>query len=324
MLQVVYVLICNDENFFYEQFLISITSLKFQMKNVSIIVLTDQDTNNYLMNKHPEIKNQINYFVSYNMPKQYNMAARSRILKTKMRELIQGDFLFIDCDTLICESLDEICEIPYSSAVLDNHGTVENHIQNFRSVIKRANQFRFSVGFENCHYNTGVLWCKDNIETRRFFDNWYRLWKETYQKGVIVDQLSFNEINNRMNGVFRAMDGKWNCQIRCGIPFLAEAKIIHYFASNKSKVVERKFSYYFTDENIYKDIREKQSISEHIQEFIERPRSAFQKADLVEICTPNYYIINSNIGALFRMICRKFPKLFWCIDSILGVFRVRK
>lgn len=324
MLQVVYVLVCNEKNYFYEQFLISFTSLKFQMKNVDIKVLTDQDTYNYLMNEHPEIRNQINCLIPYNMSKQYNMAARSRILKMKMRKLIQGDFLYIDCDTLICESLEEICEIPYSSAVLDNHSTVDDHLQNFKSVIKRANQFSFSVGFKNCHYNSGVLWCKDNIETRRFFDNWYCLWKETYQKGVIADQLSFNEINNRMNGVFKEMDGRWNCQIRFGIPFLAEAKIIHYFASNKSKVVERKFSYYFTDENIYKDIREKQFISEHIQELIEKPKNAFQKADLVEICTPNYYIINSNIGALFRMVYRKFPHFFWCMDNVLGVFRVRK
>lgn len=324
MLQVVYVLICNDSNFFYEQFLISVTSLKFQMKNVEIVVLTDEDTNEYLKNTHSEIEELVSCINVYSMPEQYAMKDRSRALKTQMRNLIKGDFLYIDCDTLICEPLDAISKISFSAAVLDNHNTVSNNIWEFRNLIKMADRYGFSVGYHNCHYNTGVLWCKDNAKTRFFFEEWHHLWEAMNQKGIVIDQPSFNEINNRMNGVFQEIDGKWNCQIRCGLPFLADAKIIHYFASNNEKNLERKFSYYFADTRIYKNIRDSKYISKDIQSFIAKPKNAFYKASLVEIDTPDYYIIYSNIGALFRKIYRKCPKIFWLMSNVLDVFKLSK
>lgn len=323
MLQVVYVLVCNKDNYFYEQFLISVTSLRLHMKDIEVTLVVDQDTNDYLMSAHSDVKNIVDNVSVYNIPEKYNMTARSRFLKTRMRKIVEGDFLYVDCDTLICDALNEICIIPYSSAVLDCHSEVDESICSFSSVIERANQFAFSVGYQNCHYNSGVLWCKDDDETRTFFNNWADLWEETYQKGVLIDQLSFNEINNRMFGAFREMGGKWNCQIRYGIPYLAEAKIIHYFASNKHKWTQRKFGYYFTDENIYREIRRLDYIPEETMELIRKPKKAFHKSLLVEIKTPDYYVINSNIGAVCRVFFSKWPKLFWLLDSILEKFRPR-
>lgn len=111
----------------------------------------------------------------HELPEKYNMAARSRILKTKMRELIAGDFLYIDCDTIICESLENIQNIKNSAAVLDGHSRVTTDLTKIQLIIERAERFHFSVGYHDKHFNSGVLWCKDDEKTKTFFQRWNRL-----------------------------------------------------------------------------------------------------------------------------------------------------
>lgn len=319
MLNVVYVLTSTEEDYFYEQFLISVTSLKHYMKQIHTILVIEQETDKYIKKFHNEVNCFVNQIIVNDLPKEYSMAARSRILKTKMRELVQGDFLYIDCDTVICESLESIQDLNHSAAVLDNHCCVNNAITEFQPVIERAGRFHFSVGYHNKHLNTGVLWCRDDEQTRNFFRRWNQLWEDTYKQGVLADQLSFNEVNNRMDGCFKEMDGTWNCQLRYGLPFLAEAKIIHYFASNiGGNSSKRTYSYILTDLKMLRKMRKCGGISEEVYKIICQPRRGFNTAMIIETGTPDYYIINTNIGRTLRYIYRKHSTLFFIANNLLG------
>lgn len=321
MLNVVYVLVCDAKNYFYEQFLISATSLRYRMQEVSITLLVEQCTNEYIKRVYPRVIDIVNNIVVYEIGENYSMAARARILKTRMRELISGDFLYLDCDTVVCTSVEEITKCKHSSAVIDNHMEVTYDINEFQGIVDRAKQFNFSVGYQNKHFNSGVLWCKDDDETREFFSLWHAVWKETYEKGVKIDQLSLNEINNRTKGILHELDGTWNCQLRYGLPYLANAKIIHYFASNFDSKNIRNFAYDLSESAVYKKIRDKGEIPEEIMEMIKNPRCAFEHAILIEVGSVNYKIINSNIGALARTLYRKKLGLYKYIDKFLGIIR---
>lgn len=321
MLNVVYVLVCDAQNYFYEQFLISATSLRYRMKEVSITLLVEQSTNEYIKRVYPGVNEIVDNIVVYEIVDSYDMVARARILKTKMREIISGDFLYLDCDTVVCASLDEITKCKHSSAVIDNHMEVSYDINEFQGVVNRAKQFNFSVGYQNKHFNSGVLWCKDDDVTRKFFALWHDVWMETYGRGVKIDQLSLNEVNNRTKGVLNELDGTWNCQLRYGLPYLANAKIIHYFASNFDSKNIRNFAYQLSESAVYERIRNKGEIPEEIMEMIKSPRCVFEHAILIEVGSANYQVINSNIGALTRTLYRKKLGLFTCIDKFLGVIR---
>lgn len=318
MLNVVYVLVSTQDDYYYEQFLISATSLRHYMKKVNIILLTEQETNKYIKEFHSDINHIVNQIIVSDLSEEYNRVARSRILKTKMRELVKGDFLYIDCDTVICESLESIQNLNNSAAVLDSHCRVNNKIVESQYKLARANKFHFSVGYHNMHFNCGVLWCKDDDKTRKFFCRWSQLWEEVYRQGMFRDQVSFNEINAQMEGCFEEMDGIWNCQLRYGLPFLADAKIIHYYASNKNNDSKRLFSYILTDIDILQEMRECGEITEQVNKIIYKPRRGFNSAMIVETGTPNYYVINTNIGQVLRYVYRKHSRLFFGINNLLG------
>lgn len=318
MLNVVYVLVSQEKDYFYEQMLLSMTSLRYVMREVTITLVLEQNTQKYLQEKHREIEEFVDRIEICQISDTYSPAAKSRILKTKMREVVEGDFLYLDCDTVVCESLADIQNYKKSGAVLDNHGIVEKNIYEFDGAIKRAEAMGFSVGYECKHFNCGVLWCKDDEETRNFFKEWNKVWHETFQKGFLQDQLSFNEINARRGGIFNELDGIWNCQIRYGIPYLAEAKVIHYFASNQGKGNERKFAYQLTSYDIYKRIRENGFMQDDMKQMIYHPRTAFMRAVLVEAGSVNYHIFHSHYMALLRGVYKKMPKLFQAGNWLLG------
>lgn len=316
MLRVVYILVSGEKDYYYEQFLISATSLKYRMYNVEIVLLTEQYTNKYIQKNHKEVNAIADRIIVYEMAKDYNIVARSRVLKTKMRELIEGDFLYIDCDTVICDNLEDIGGIEHSSAVLDCHSLLSEKLYEFGPVKERAENFQFSPGYKNQHFNSGVIWCKDDERTRDFFSHWHDTWFETYKQGIISDQLSFNEVNHEMRGAIVAMEGIWNCQIKYGVQYLAKAKIIHYFATNiNCGIQEKKFAYKLADVKAWKQVKERNGIPNEIMKLLYNPKDAFEKALLIEVDTANYHILNSNIGGLIRWLYRKHSNLYRMIDA---------
>ena len=317
-LKVVYVLVSNDQDFFCEQLLISILSLRHRMSDVYICLLTEEKTHKTLVGNRKEVLSLVDDVNIQQLSDNYSMAEKSRILKTMMRDVIEGDFLYIDCDTVICDSLQCITRIEKTSAVLDNHQKVNESIYEFASAINNAKKMGYSVGYHNMHYNGGILWCKDNTETRNFFKTWNQLWFEGNKKNILADQMSLNECNFRMNGFIHELEGVWNCQLRFGIPYLADAKIIHYFASNFNKYNERKFGYLLTDCEYFQQMKNGE-IPDKVKDIINNPKAAFNYSIIIDVENPDYLIISSNIGKFQRYIFRKHNFLFSKIDKVLGV-----
>lgn len=316
MLKVVYILTGSGDVFLLNQLKISVASLQMHTPNVNIILLTDDNTKEFLLENKFNIK--CGAIQAVEIDNVFSAKEKSRYLKTKMRSLVEGDFLYIDTDTVICEDLTDIHAVQRTSAVLDNNMPVSDKIWDFQGVIDRASRFGYSVGYDNKHFNGGVIWCKDDVDTHLFFNEWHNLWLETRKRGIVLDQLSLNEVNNRKNGFLNELDGMWNCQLRYGLPFLANAKILHYFASGLLGNNKRHFAYKVTDREILLNPIDEINSNSVLQTMLQKPRNAFNYAMLIEVETDNYYIINSYIGKALRFIYKKYYKLFEFLDFVLG------
>ena len=114
--KLVYVLTCAPEATYIEQALISIWSARYHNPDAHIVLLVDDKTDQLLVGKRAEVLEYITEkvvvpFEDVNATMMY----RSRWIKTQVRDLVQGDLLFIDCDTIVNHSLDELdvlqCEV---------------------------------------------------------------------------------------------------------------------------------------------------------------------------------------------------------------------
>lgn len=235
----VYVLVSSEKDTYYEQTMISISSLRQHNSDAKIVIIVDQGTATTFTGKRTYHENLGVNVREIQVPEQYNNRDRSRFLKTTMYNYIDEDFLFIDGDTLICEKLDcnEITsnmQDIHIGMVLDRHQKIsENSYKNFYE--QRANPLHWRSGFQDKHFNSGIIWIKKSPEAKQFFDEWHNLWKETLEKySVVYDQTALNEVNARLKGVVKEIDGTWNCQATrrsSFLKFLNNAKIMHYYAS---------------------------------------------------------------------------------------------
>ena len=126
MLQIVYVLVSSEEDYYLEELWTSLFSLRLFHPTVSVKVLADAPTAKRILQKKT-LAEMITEIVTVSVPEQYSPKQRSRQIKTTIREVIQGDYLFIDTDTVITKTLDGITNFEGDIlAVPDGHLPLSN------------------------------------------------------------------------------------------------------------------------------------------------------------------------------------------------------
>lgn len=228
---VVYILTLLDDDLYKEQCLLSIFSLRQHNKDVKIVVLTDDFTKASLVSKTSEIFVYADEIRVIATPADYSPVERSRFIKTQIRKYVEGDFLFLDCDTIITGPLDDIEKQGGDVAVVtDFHGSFQDYP--FRDYIIDEMQRIYSLDVSDVplYFNSGAIYCKDTPLAHKFFEKWHEMW--TYsdrEKGNFKDQPAMMAADKLLGGVITEMDGIWNCQVPSSIKYLSNAKVLHFF-----------------------------------------------------------------------------------------------
>lgn len=283
MTKIVYCLVSESKDFYYEQLLISVCSLRKHNPDAEVEVVCDHDTLATLKGTRSGI---FDYHVQVNAvetPREWGNWERSRYIKTHLRMLTSGDYLFIDTDTVICASLDGVDDLPYVvAAVRDSHlerplpKAAQCQHDTERWIWGQAMKAQVDIA-GRWHFNSGVLYVKD---TPRAYEL-YRLWSEKYAemlaRGAKVDQLPLLLANHELGGVISPMDPSMNCQVVCeeGRTLLAGAKIIHYFPGQQKTLLASPW--------ILGPIKDTGRIGATIQSVIDEPYKFFSQVSKVVI-----------------------------------------
>ena len=278
--KVVYVLTSSEDDLYLYQTMLSVFSLKRREPSVVVEIVVDKSTSNFITRKGNDYLNNVDNIIVVDVPKQYDKVQSSRYLKTCLREIIKGDFLFLDSDTIIA---DGISEVDYFNddicMVLDVHTNLDFSEKRANKVLKVLQMSGLKEASNIPYYNSGVIYVKDTVLAHNFYKQWHDIWKESLmQCHIHQDQPSLAVANTKMFYPVKELNGIWNCQImNSGLPFLHKAKIIHYFATVNQLKVSREAdkAYFFNDKKIYDEIKHKGIIPNNLFEFIDNARGAF-------------------------------------------------
>ncbi|MDR2407616.1 MAG: hypothetical protein LBE13_05855 [Bacteroidales bacterium] len=313
----VYVLSSNKTDYYYEQFLLSIVSLQLYNKNFNIIVLVDKKTKKNLNEKRNEYEKYVTEIKVVETPVSLPQKEASRFIKTSMRQHITGDFLFIDCDTIITGKLIFTSPVETNmAAVLDSHIPLSQHhlYSQFRERDKILGYTRKNE--IDKHFNSGIIYSRDTPDSYQFFEKWHSLWIESNKKGISADQPSFNQANYECNSIITELDGSWNCQIsHNGLPFLFNAKIIHYFATS---LVSFEPPFMLASKKILESIKENGIISSDIMKLLHNPKTAFSGKTRLIADQVIFDILESAFFSKLLWLRRKHQKLFNKLNTILN------
>ena len=243
MVKFLYILVSEDKDIYYEQTLASILSLRHYNPEAFVSLLVDDKTDKNLVGFRGKIKALINEYKVVPFDEKISGLARSRLLKTNMRNLIEGDFLYIDGDTAITDKLDFAvdanCDV---GAIADLHARENDkyHIKHKKNN-KNKKILGFTLSLSDLFFNGGIIFARDTANAKKFFDKWHELYQYCNTKGIYTDQISFNETNRLLGFPMKELPGEWNCQVREAFnhlyrvkiiyPMLCNAKIVHFFGS---------------------------------------------------------------------------------------------
>lgn len=302
--RIAYVLISRKNDYYTEQIMLSISSLLLHNPKARIVIVCDTETEDLIYNNIFFSNKDITIY-SFEFPNEIDLKARSRILKTTLRNRIEGNFLFIDTDTIICKSLEEIDGLNSSIAMVYdcNRNNPINILD--KQIIERCKIVDDSVdviGFP--YFNSGIIYSKDDSLAHTFYNEWHSNWIKSYENGIYFDQPSLCLTNIKFGLIINRLTDSWNCQFKYDTPS-KNAHILHYFNPGSGRLdIKEPFEYL-----IYDEIRKSKGLSDnYLLELLNSPTSTLstimqiQKDSLGEYCSSPLIDIWFNNRKLFRLL----------------------
>lgn len=266
--KLVYVLTCAPEGNYIEQALLAIWSARRHNPSAQIILFVDDVTDNVMSEGRDEILKYVSEKVVIPFDADKTMVYRSRWIKTSVRKLVDGDFLFVDCDTVTTRSLDEMDSLKCRmGAVPDSHLPVHA----FGKALMKSSKVKVApVGIdldaEEYYFSSGVLYVKDLPESHALYEKWHAVWQEGVEKGVNIDQPSLAKANIEAGHLIERIDDRFNCVIYTQPDFAKDASILHFTAF-------RNPSWLFSKRVL--DIIRKEGLQDWMKPFILNPVSTY-------------------------------------------------
>lgn len=316
--KIVYAVVSDEKDVYMEEVFLSTYSLRRHNPDAFVELVVDSKTDATIKGGREKMLKYVNKKTVVNVPGHYNKVQTSRYIKTSLRQTVEGDFLFIDSDTIVTDSLAEADSLTGNvMMVLDYHVSLQQRY-NAKSVRRRLEATDVDWNIEMPYYNSGIMYVKDCEESRRLFEVWHEKWKNNVEiAGIHFDQIPLAYANEVTSHLITELDGVWNCQImNNGLPFLNRAKIIHYFMSFAS--IRAAKPYRFHDKQLLLDIRKEGDIPTYIADMIDRAKEMFlipnqiaagSETALLNNSLYKLYISHPRIYSLFNTIARYILKI---------------
>ena len=247
------------------------------MPNCHISLLVDKITEQNLISNRSLINEYIDEKKIIPLDEHMTPMQRSRWIKTSMRDLVKGDFLYVDVDTIFAAPIKETLFTDDVMGVPDGNYPLNIHPMKWsiESNLKKA-------GFNNVldyYINSGVLFFKDNTTAHNFSKLWHKRWNESCKRGILFDQPALHQAIIDSGNVLKLLPNYANAQFGRNMNTFANGVILHYYSSwtgNKNYVP----AYKFLQNGFLKEFRKKPQ-SNHFQELIRNPKEAFDESTLI-------------------------------------------
>ena len=310
--QIVYVLVANEKNLYLEEMWVSIFSLRRHHPEATVKVLVDMETKEYI-SRFPQLTSMIDETVVVQTPAGYNAKQRSRQIKTTIRNVIDGDYLFIDTDTVICKPLDGIVEdiaemkdFRGIAAVREGHVTMKDTLFPPTGTVKRI--FDIDISQSPLMTNSGVMFVADIPFTHEFYKRWNENWKRScFEKGNSQDQPSLYATDCQYGYVIRELSGIYNAQVAMSLKYYADAVILHWW--HMDFIEDQSYSPYFSLE-IYQNLKKAGEITPQIEDLIINAKQSFVSPTM-PVGKDHILFLFSPAGKIFNRIYKEGGAASW-------------
>lgn len=314
--KLVYVVVCKQSNIYFEQCFASAWSAKYHNPDLHIVVVMDSDSRKGI---DPKAYNNFCLLIDEEIVQEFDANVtnieRSRWLKTNLRCLVKGDFIYIDSDTIISDSLSSLDTLPCSVGfVSDWNCNLNQNISRFYYKKELKRMFNQEMCMDGNYFNGGFFYAKDDERAHKFLNAWHENWKYCQSRGYYRDQLSLLKTTQDLHHLVEEIDGSYNCQIAASLQYYPNAKLLHFYRLG--------FTYSlwpFFERKIYEQIKQDCCISKETQNLIVNIKSHISGPSVV-LGNENIEITQSHIYKALNRIFLHHKKLYSILQKLSRLF----
>lgn len=142
----------------------------------------------------------------------------NRFIKTSLNQYVDGDFLYLDADTFVRKSLDDLLDIDCDMAGVANHNNTDASIipsgKPPWGELEKIKDLGWDV--PKFYINGGVLWIKNSTNTRKFFEVYHTKWLQSFS--LLNDHRDQHALNSAIEWSqisLKILPKKYNAQGYC-------------------------------------------------------------------------------------------------------------
>jgi hypothetical protein len=193
-------------------------------------MVCDHETEWYLHQLRDPLLSEIDECIRFETPGG-NALFRSRYLKTSLRSIMEGPFLFLDGDVFVRKSLNPIFELNVDLAIACNHSHTNYEEQVWDSDAETIRLMGWQIS-ERMYFNSGVIFWGDTEKARNLGKEWHHRWLNSFECcGKHQDQPALNAALFAVQPQISILSDRYNAQFKVMTAVAQDAVLWHYYCS---------------------------------------------------------------------------------------------
>lgn len=210
---------------------VSVATLRRSNPHATVQIACDETTFARLYHARSRLFQEAHEVTAFQCP-DGNDTFRNRHIKTRLRSLIKGPFLFLDSDTVIRKSLAQILRLALDSdiAAAPNHSGDQLECQIWEQDRKNLDELSWDV--QSPYVNGGVIFYCDTLGAHTFSQSWHSNWlRNIHKTGRLRDQTALNYTIKTLQTRVAVLPHSFNGQFKTNPGQCRDAVIWHYYSS---------------------------------------------------------------------------------------------
>jgi len=203
---------------------VAILTLRRVHHNAQVTLLVDGPTGKLIDDAYPVLRDEVDDLVAVDSSID-DGAASSRYLKTRMRDLLDGDLLFLDIDTLILRDLTPLWDHDAVISGVHDDNTLGGNFGD--ELLDGFKQLGWPAPREP-YLNSGVMFWRDNADGRQLGEAWHRFWLESRKVMGDTDQPALHRAMAETGVSLKLLSQDYNQKVRDTPGILKKPAVLHY------------------------------------------------------------------------------------------------
>lgn len=232
---VCYILNCRGESIYPALTYISAACLRIVHPGARIVIVMDPGTAREVDGRDRRLLDLCDARIVVDVPDGFNPTCANRFLKSRLRSVIEGDFLYLDADTIPVRSLAEVFEAECDFGAAIDVTSLDRNFDVVEKTVPVDDRRIFGEFGWKCpprrYFNGGVLFARDVPVVRCFYEDWHSRWLACQRIGFFRDQPALNAAIDESAMRVRSLDRKFNAIGAPSVRVATDVHLYHYFAN---------------------------------------------------------------------------------------------